>query len=406
MAELIAMDYTFAPDFQLIVHCRQGAEWTSQAPSGPVGRLARHHRTLVVPSPKFHHEESRPYFTLSPAPEFGDVMFMQTHFPAAMLEEGALVDAECTKMLEKALIGPLIGEFPCAVQWFQDPMAAEAHAGRHQVAAVVYDCRDGMVDAAILPRAAARERRILSMCDLVLARDETDAAYFRNAGTPCQIAGEEFSPAESHAPSLPGDLENLTGPLLGYFGVIDERIDLNLVAELAEANPNWHIVMVGPVSLPDPGRLPEFPNLHWLGGRPSGEIPAFASAFQICILPFAQGHSSTAVRASHRLTALEFFAGGTPVVATQGARFGREFAGAIHVVETSDFVQECREQVTAPGSGAIERGHEYARVHSAQAAGQEIEACLTHVVAKREGIGATAAGADRIFDIIVNSNWV
>ena len=70
----------------------------------------------------------------------------------------------------------------------------------------------------------------------------------------------------------------LPGPRLGYYGVIDERLDLALIEHLADARPHWHIVMVGPVVKIDPDRLPQRPNLHWLGMQDYATLPTWWQA--------------------------------------------------------------------------------------------------------------------------------
>ena len=114
---------------------------------------------------------------------------------------------------------------------------------------------------------------------------------------PSAVDAEHYSPrraladhgAVSRANELQGQVPH---PRLGFFGVIDERLDITLLETMADAEPGWHIVMAGPVVKIDPGQLPQRPNIHWLGQQPYELLPQLVAGWDVCLLPFALNEST------------------------------------------------------------------------------------------------------------------
>jgi glycosyltransferase involved in cell wall biosynthesis len=102
-------------------------------------------------------------------------------------------------------------------------------------------------------------------------------------------------------------------PRLGYCGVIDERIDLELIAGIADQRPDWQIVMVGPVVKIDPASCPQRPNIHWLGQQGYNDLPSFINGWDVCLLPFALNESTRFISPTKTL---EYMACGRPCVST------------------------------------------------------------------------------------------
>src|SRR6185295_6472431 len=101
----------------------------------------------------------------------------------------------------------------------------------------------------------------------------------------CGVDGQHFGKARDSATDVPSDIAALRKPVLGYFGVVDERMDYELLTKLADANPNWSIAMIGPVLKVDAATLPQRSNLHWLGGKSYGDLPAYCKGFDVCLMP-------------------------------------------------------------------------------------------------------------------------
>nr|WP_259372689.1 glycosyltransferase [Schlegelella koreensis] len=126
-------------------------------------------------------------------------------------------------------------------------------------------------------------------------------------------------------------------PRLGFAGLVDERIDLDLVAALADADPSRHVVMVGPITKAAPAALPRRPNLHWLGAQPDDVLAALVDGWDVCLLPFEQG---VGARRGEPIEALEFAAAGKPIVATNAvATLGNAVATC---TDRDAFIATCR----------------------------------------------------------------
>ena len=111
----------------------------------------------------------------------------------------------------------------------------------------------------------------------------------------------------------PADQAAIPHPRLGFFGVIDERMDIDLVAAVADLRPDWHLVMIGPVVKIDPATLPQRANIHWLGGKSYSDLPRYLSGWDAGLMPFALNESTRFISPTKTP---EFLAAGVPVVST------------------------------------------------------------------------------------------
>src|SRR5690606_6114284 len=107
---------------------------------------------------------------------------------------------------------------------------------------------------------------------------------------PSSIDKEHFSSART-IDTEPEDQKSIPHPRLGFFGVIDERLDIDIIEKLATFRPDWQIVLVGPVVKIDPATLPKKPNIHYLGGKDYKDLPAYLAGWDIALLPFAKNES-------------------------------------------------------------------------------------------------------------------
>ena len=143
-------------------------------------------------------------------------------------------------------------------------------------------------------------------------------------------------------------------PRLGFFGVIDERLDIELVAAIADADPTWQVVMVGPVVKIDPARLPQRPNLHWLGQQPYELLPQLVAGWSVCLMPFALNDSTRFISPTKTL---EYMAAGKPVVSTRIRDVEVMFGDLVAIAdEPESFVAACRE--TLAESTVAREAHE------------------------------------------------
>jgi glycosyltransferase involved in cell wall biosynthesis len=164
-----------------------------------------------------------------------------------------------------------------------------------------------------------REPLLLRRADLVFAggpslyaarRDRHPRVHLFASG----VDAPHFAAALDRSTPIAPVVARLPRPVLGFYGVIDERIDLDLLAEVARARSGWSIVLAGPVSGKIADReLPHAPNLHWLGAQPYAALPALLRGVDVCLMPFAL---TPATRFISPTKALEYMAAGRPVVST------------------------------------------------------------------------------------------
>jgi UDP-galactopyranose mutase len=219
----------------------------------------------------------------------------------------------------RALLARLLDEQEIEryVLWYYDPLAMRMTQGLAPVASV-YDCMDDLsrfVDAP--PDQARREAELLHSVDLVFTggRSLFEAKRRRRADVrlfPSSVDRDHFAAARRPLPEPP-DQARLRRPRLGYYGVIDERLDLPLLEGVAERRPDWQIVLVGPVAKIDPAALPSRPNVHLLGPKHYAELPAYLAGWDVALMPFARNEATRFISPTKTP---EYLAGGRPVVST------------------------------------------------------------------------------------------
>jgi len=232
------------------------------------------------------------------------------------------------------------------VAWLYTPMALPL-VQTVDPACVVYDCMDELSAFRNAPRQLRqRESALMKTAALVLTGGPSlyearrglhpNVVCLPSAVDEAHFARNANGPQAAEAQRLQGDLPH---PRLGFFGVIDERLDTCLVAALAEARPGWSIVMVGPVVKIDPAALPRRDNLHWLGMQPYERLPHLLAGWDVALMPFAMNESTRFISPTKTL---EYMAGGKPVVSTPVTDVVSLYGDAVEIASDAPaFVQAC-----------------------------------------------------------------
>jgi glycosyltransferase involved in cell wall biosynthesis len=327
--------------------------------------------------------------------DYPNILVLQTEMPAARWADLEWVDAERRRLIQSVLAGPVGREFAEPVQWFYDPMALTAFAGEMNERAIVYDCMDELSQFKGAPRELVRrERELLAIADLVFAGGPKMWATKREQNPNCFLFGcgvdvAHFGRALHHSTPLPGDVAQLQRPILGYFGVVDERIDYELIAALADYDSNWNVVIVGPTAKVDPADFPRRKNLHWLGGRDYAELPAYVKAFDVCLMPFAINAATEFINPTK---ALEYMATGTPIVSTAIDDVVLQFSDVVRIGESRDkFIELCAREATRPTQARSRRGLQRARSNTWDSIVAQLEAHVAEVVEEKRAVTVTAA---------------
>jgi glycosyltransferase involved in cell wall biosynthesis len=223
--------------------------------------------------------------------------------------------------------------------WFYTPMALPLVDGL-AASGVVYDCMDelsGFARAPIAIRAA--EAALLGRTDVVFTGGhslyEAKRPLHGNVHAfPSSVDVEHFARARTISVE-PQDQAPIPHPRIGFCGVIDERMNLDLVARVAERRPDWHLVMIGPTVKIDPADLPQSPNIHYLGMKRYEELPAYFSGWDVAMMPFAH---NAATRFISPTKTPEYLAAGCPVVSTSIRDVVRPYGerGYVAIADTTD----------------------------------------------------------------------
>lgn len=217
------------------------------------------------------------------------------------------------------LLDELLLEYDPAhtILWYYTPMALR-YSGHLRSRLCVYDCMDELSAFNFAPPELTRlERSLFDQADLVFVGGSSlyeakRAQHSRCHLFPSSVDAGHFMRARSGIPD-PADQQGIAHPRAGFFGVIDERMDLPLVEQLAAARPGLQLVFLGPVVKIDPQSLPQRPNIHWLGIKSYAELPAYLAGWDLGLMPFAR---NAATRFISPTKTPEFLASGLPVCST------------------------------------------------------------------------------------------
>jgi UDP-galactopyranose mutase len=248
--------------------------------------------------------------------------------------------------------------------WYYTPMAVP-WTRRLPRSVVVYDCMDELSAFRFAPpELLALEDELIGSADIVFTggRSLFEAKQGRHVNThlfPSSVDAAHFGRARLPQPDPgPTDQARIPRPRIGYFGVIDERIDLELLAAVAAARPDWQLVMLGPLAKLDRADLPQAPNLHWLGPKRYEELPAYLAGWDVAMMPFA---INEATRFISPTKTPEYLAGGRPVVSTPVADVVDPYGqgGLVSIAgDATDFVRAIEAALQADPAPVIARADE------------------------------------------------
>lgn len=318
----------------------------------------------------------RPHHVLSRIARDVPVVVVEEPFPAAVDRDEILRDGNVTvirPLRRRGWTAPFVdddtlataralaGDGPTGV-WLYTPML-RALADGFAAAPLVYDVMDELAQFDGAP-AGMRENdtEMLARADLVFTGGRSLYAKRASFGgkVRCEPSGVEYErfAADVLAHPLPAQLR---GPVLGYVGVVDERIDVELVVALADAFADGHVLLVGPVFKLDPGRLPRRTNVHLTGPVPYDALPSWLAGFDVALMPFARNRATEFISPTKTL---EYFAARKPVVSTGIADVVAEFSDAVAIADGPDAFVAAARAALVPSPARIERGVAHARART------------------------------------------
>ncbi|MEP6915375.1 MAG: glycosyltransferase family 1 protein [Acidobacteriota bacterium] len=296
------------PTTDLICFSHLRWNFVFQRPQHLLTRCAKDRRVFFVEEPEFGATTPR----LKISRDSSGVYVVVPQLPEHMA-------ADLVVRAQQSLVDHLIASqgISSYILWYYTPMAMPF--SRHlKPLGCVYDCMDELSGFAGAPAGLkALEHALLASADVVFTGGQTLYESKRSLhpnvhAFPSSVDVGHFARART-APREPDDQAPLPGPRLGFFGVIDERLDIGLVAQVAKLRPDWHFVLVGPVVKIDPGTLPQGGNLHYLGPKDYLELPDYISGWDVALLPFARNEATRFISPTKTP---EYLAAGRPVVST------------------------------------------------------------------------------------------
>lgn len=309
---LVAAFTSDAPDLVCFSHLIWEFVW--QRPQHLLSRFARHGRVFFVEDPFWRDEPDwQPWLEVKPKAD--GLRVLVAHLPRPWQADPATADAVQERLLHAYFAAERLD--PDFVAWYYTPMAL-GKSRSFRPGLTVYDCMDELSAFAFAPpELTAREQELLQRADLVFTGGQS--IYEAKAGRhpavyafPSSIEKEHFAQARHGLPD-PADQAAIPHPRIGFFGVIDERFDIELVRELARRQSAWQFVLLGPVVKIDPATLPQAANIHCLGGKAYADLPAYVGHWDVAALFFARNESTRFISPTKTP---EYLAAGRPVVST------------------------------------------------------------------------------------------
>jgi UDP-galactopyranose mutase len=371
----------------LDVICLSHLRWNFvfQRPQHLMIRCARDRRVFFVEEPLF-----RPGVTPHLLIEDSDnVRVVVPQLPAGISYEDAL--AAQRRLLEQLIETERMSSY---VLWYYTPMAL-SFTDRLSPIAVVYDCMDELSAFKGAPALLkAREAELMRRASLVLTGGQSLFEAKRHLHSnihpfPSSVDVAHFAQARRIVTD-PADQASIPRPRLGFFGVIDERMDLPLLDAVAAARPDWQIVLLGPVVKIEPASLPRRANIHYLGSKRYDELPHYVAGWDVALLPFAR---NAATRFISPTKTPEYLAAGKPVVSTSIRDVVRPYGkqGLARIADNSHaFVQACTAAMTEDPVKRITQADAFLRQTSWDGTWTRIRAQLDQVL-RRTDRDSTAA---------------
>lgn len=207
-----------------------------------------------------------------------------------------------------------------------------------QFETIVYDCMDELTLFKGAPEHLIhQEKYLMANADIVFTGGKSlyESKKQNHSNVYCfpsSVDERHFAQALNGI-EIPADIANVQSPVVGYFGVIDERIDLKLLHETALKLPKVSFVIIGPLAKIDQADLPKEENIYYLGMRSYNELPNYIKGFDIAMMPFAINDATKYISPTKTL---EYMAAGKPIISTKITDVVRDYSNCVSLIETAD----------------------------------------------------------------------
>lgn len=309
------------PQYDMIVFCHLRWEFVYQRPQHLISRLSKNMKVLFVEEPIAKSPGAKDTYTTINITENIDVF------------KPKVDDIEDIALLLKKFLKsnkPVIG-------WFYSSSFSPLLTVIN-FETVIYDCMDELsLFKGASKHLINQEKFLLSHADIVFTGGKSLFESKKNLHSnvycfPSSVDETHFAKAQNGI-EVPSDIFFLKNPIVGYYGVIDERIDLELLHNTAKILPNVSFVMIGPLAKIEDGDLPKDQNIYYLGMRSYEVLPNYLKAFDIAMMPFALNESTKYISPTKTL---EFMAADKPIISTKIKDVVRDYENCINLIDTAE----------------------------------------------------------------------
>ena len=282
-----------------------------QRPQHLMSRFAKEMTVLYWEEPMDIGRGETAFLKVREAEDFPNVRVIVPHLPEGISDERR--EATLKRLLDahvSTIKGPL-------VTWYYTPMML-SFSGHVEADAIVYDCMDELSKFRFAPeKLLDLEQELIGKADLIFTGGSSlyEAKKGRHDSVHCfpsSVDRPHFAQARSTLKE-PADQAELRHPRLGFYGVIDERFDIELLDRIAEMRADWSFVIVGPVVKIADEDLPKRVNIHYVGSKTYDQLPSYLAGWDVALMPFAMNESTEFISPTKTP---EYLAGGKPVVST------------------------------------------------------------------------------------------
>lgn len=316
------LDNTEYGEYDFVVFCHLRWDFVYQRPQHIISRLRKLYKILVVEEPIHYEGETN-------APPAIRVINPQLHILQPRIKNIEDLGPYLKKILKRK-------SFP--IGWFYS-------AGFVSVLdildfeTVVYDCMDELsLFKGASEKLIEQENYLLSAADLVYTGGKSlfESKSQKHHNVFCFPSSVDVDHFANNDRGIPEDLQQISKPIVGYYGVIDERIDLDLIDKSAQLMPDVSFVMIGPLCKIGEDDLPRAKNIHYLGMKTYEELPRYLNYFDFAMMPFALNDSTKFISPTKTL---EYMCAYKPIISTRIKDVERDYSDCINLIDNAtDFV--------------------------------------------------------------------
>lgn len=314
----------------LVCFCHLRWDFVYQRPQHLLSRYAKVQRVFVIEEPLFHNDGP----TLQIIEKASNLVVV-----VPMLPHGHSFQE--IEQMQKDLLNIFFVEKQIEKYIFLyfTPMALGI-SDHFKPLVTIYDCMDELAAFKYAPpELIPRENQLLAKADVVFTGGHNLYQAKKNSHQnihpfPSSIDKEHFSKART-IKYEPADQQSIPHPRFGFYGVVDERFDLDLISNVAKMRPDWHFVIIGPVVKIDPESLPNENNIHYLGGKEYSDLPEYLATWDVAIIPFLRNESTRYISPTKTP---EYLAAGKPVISTSIIDVIRPYGdlNLVHIADTPE----------------------------------------------------------------------